>query len=53
MMFEMGSRKPKPTLLLTQGIFDLPHQIGKIWEELAFDEDAVSYTQLGNWLQHK
>ena len=39
--------KPKPTLLLTQGIFNLPHHIGMVLEELTFD-DAVSYTQQGN-----
>ena len=40
-------RKPEPTLLLTQGIFYLPHHIGMVWEELDFD-NAVSYTQRGN-----
>ena len=45
MMYEM-MRKPKPTLLptLTQGIFNLPHHIGMVWQKLAFD-DTVSYTQ--------
>ena len=33
----------EPTLLSTQGIFNLSHHIGMVWEELAFD-DAVSYT---------
>ena len=42
MMYEM--RRRKPDLLPTQGTFNLPHYIGMIWEELAFD-DAVSYTQ--------
>ena len=36
--------KPKPTPLLTQGIFNLPHHIGMVWEELAFDY-ATSYIQ--------
>ena len=40
-------RKPEPTPLLTQGIFHLPHHIGMVWEELAFD-NTVSYTQRGN-----
>ena len=43
MSYEMRRRKPEPTLLTTQGIFNLPHHIGVVWEELAFD-DAVSYT---------
>ena len=43
MMYEM--RKPKPTLLPTQGIFSLPHHIGMVGEELTFD-DIVSYTLL-------
>ena len=38
-------------LLPTQGIFNLTHHIAMVWEELAFD-DAVSYTQRGNVLQH-
>ena len=46
MMYEMRSRKPKPALLTTQGIFNLPHHIGMQWEELVFD-DTVSYTQRG------
>ena len=50
MMYEM-KRKLKPTLLLTQGIFNLAHHIGKVWEKLAFD-DAVCYTEQGNELQH-
>ena len=37
MMYEMR-RKPKPTLLQTQGIFNLPHHIGMVSEELAFDD---------------
>ena len=49
-MYEMR-RMPEPALLQTQGIFNLPHHIGMVGEELAFD-DAVSYTQQGNRLQH-
>ena len=51
MMYEVRRRKPKSTLLATQGIFNLPHHVGTVLEELAFD-DAVSYTQQGNKLQH-
>ena len=51
MMYEMRRRKLKPILLLTQGIFNLPHHMDIVWEELASD-DAVSYTQQGNGLQH-
>ena len=50
-MYEMRRRKPEPTLLPTQGIFDHPHHISMVGEELTFD-DAVSYTQWGNGLQH-
>ena len=42
MMYEMRRRKPKPTLSLTKGIFNIQHHIGMILEELTF-EDAVSY----------
>ena len=51
MMYEMGRRKPEPTHLPKQGIFKIPHHIGMVREELAFD-DAISYTQWGNGLQH-
>ena len=51
MMHEIRRRKPKPTLWPTQGIFILPHHVGMAWEELTFD-DAVSYAQRGNGLQH-
>ena len=51
MAYEMRSRKLKPTLLLTQGIFNFPYHIGMVWEELAF-YDAVSYTHQGIGLQH-
>ena len=52
-MYEMGSRKPEPTFLRTQGIFNPPppHHKDKIWKEVAFD-DAVSnrvYTA-GKWI---
>ena len=49
MMYEM--RKLEPTLLLIQGLSNLPHHIGMVLEELAFDE-TISYTQWGNGLQH-
>ena len=51
MMYEMRKTKPEPTLLPTQGIFNLPHHIGMVEKELAFD-DHVSYTQRGNGLPH-
>ena len=41
MMYEVRRRKPEPTLLHTQEIFNLPHHIGIEWEELAFG-DPVS-----------
>ena len=50
-MYEMITRKPDLTLLSTQGIYILPHHIGMVGEELAFD-DPVSYTSWGNGLQH-
>ena len=40
----MRRRKPKPILLLTEWIFNRPHHLAMLQEELAFD-DAVSYTQ--------
>ena len=48
MMYEMRGHKPT---LPTQGIFNLQHHISMVWEELAID-DAVSYIQRGNGLQH-
>ena len=48
MMYEMRWKKPEPTLLLTQGIFNLPHHIGMVWEELAFDDNKL-YTE-GKWI---
>ena len=41
MMYEMRRREPEPTLSPTQGIFNLIHNIGIVWKELAID-DAVS-----------
>ena len=49
MMSEKTRRKPAPILSPTQGIFNLPHHIVMVWEELAFD-DAVSYTQWWKWI---
>ena len=49
MYYDMRRRKPKPTVLPTQGIFNLPYNIGMVSEELAFG-DAVSYAQWGNGL---
>ena len=40
MMCKMRRRKPEPTLLTIQGIFNLTHNIGIVWEELAFDDTA-------------
>ena len=51
MMYEMRKRKAEPILLPTHGIFNLTLHTIMVWEELAFD-DAVSYAQLGNALQH-
>ena len=50
MMYEM-KRNPEPALLPTQPIFNLPHHVDMVREELAFD-DALSYRQRGNGLQH-
>ena len=50
MMYEMRTGKCEPTFVPTQQIFNLPHHIGMLWEELDFD-DAVNYTQQGNGLQ--
>ena len=51
MMYETRRKKPEPILLPTQGIFNLPRHIGKVWEEPAFDE-SVHYTLWGNGLKH-
>ena len=51
MMYEMKVRKPKLTLLPTQGIYNLPHYVVMVREELAF-HDAISCTQRGNELLH-
>ena len=34
MVYETRRRKREPTLLLTQEIFNLPHHVGIVWEEL-------------------
>ena len=44
MIYGRKRKNPKPTLLQTQEIFNLPHHIGMLWQKLAFD-DAVSYSQ--------
>ena len=44
MIYETRRRKPEPTLLPTQWIFNLRHHLSMVQEELAFD-DAVSYAQ--------
>ena len=41
---QLVDRKPEPTPLLTHGIFNLPHHIDMVREQLTFG-DAVSYTQ--------
>ena len=46
---KMRRWKPEPTLLPTQEIVNLPHHIGIVREELAFD-GAISYTQWGEWI---
>ena len=43
MIIKMKRRKLEPTHLLTQGIFNLWHHIGMVWEELAFG-DTKLYT---------
>ena len=43
MMYGTGKRKPKATDLQTQVIFDLPHHIDMVLEELAFN-DTKLYT---------
>ena len=50
-MYEIRRRKLEATSLPTQGILNLPHHIGMVWEELAFD-DTLSYTKQTNALQH-
>ena len=52
-MYEMRRRKREPTLLSTQGFFNLPHHMGMAREELAFDDAVSYYTQQGNGLQHR
>ena len=49
-MHEMRRRKhTKPTLLLTQGIFNFTHHIGMVQEELGFGDAVKSYTA-GKWI---
>ena len=43
-MYEIRRRKSKRTLLPTQEIFNLPHHIGMVGEELAFDDAVRIYT---------
>ena len=50
MMHEIRRRKPEPTFLPSEEIFNLPHHIGMVSEELAFD-GIVSHTWQGNGLQ--
>ena len=38
MMYDTRRRKPEPTFLLTQGIFNLPHHTGMVCEELVCGE---------------
>ena len=45
--YEMRRRKPELTLLPTQGIFNLAHHIGMVWEELASEKTKL-YTA-GKW----
>ena len=51
MMCKIRREGSEPILLLIQWIFNLPHHIDMVWEELAFD-DTVSYSQQGSGLQH-
>ena len=44
MVYELRKRKPESSILSIQGIFNLLHHIGTVWEKLAFD-DAVNYAQ--------
>ena len=43
------SRKLELTVLPIQGIFNLPHHICMVWEELAFD-DAVKLYKARKWI---
>ena len=49
MMYELRKEKPEPTLLSTEGIFNLPH-VGMVRKELVFG-DTVSYTPWESGLQ--
>ena len=53
MLYHVWDEKEKARAytFTTQGIFNLPHHIGMVWQELAFD-DAVSYTQQVNGFWH-
>ena len=42
MIYELSRRNPKPTLLPTQGTFNLPHQICVGYEELVLGKAASS-----------
>ena len=44
----MRMRKLEPTLLPTQGSFNLPHHISMAWEELAFDDTRLYI--MGKWI---
>ena len=50
-IYQMRRRNLEPTRLLTEGIFNLPHHIGMVQKDLAFD-DVGSYTQQENGFQH-
>ena len=53
MIYEMRRRKPEPTLLPTQGFFNLPHHTGMVWEELGFDDarEKPAFRRLGHRLR--
>ena len=48
-LYDVWDEEPEPTLLPTQAIFNLPHHIGMVEDELAFD-DYASYAQWGDGL---
>ena len=48
MMYKVRRRKPEPTLLASQWIFDLPHQIGMVWDEVDFDDTKLYI--VGKWI---
>ena len=47
MMHEMSKANPELTCLLTEGIFNLPHHIATVREELTFDDTA------GKWMANQ